>query len=466
MSSIASENPTDRAVPSLKAAALLAFWLLWVVDSALPQLQMALLGGSVPVRGALLDGAFLLMMAVLLLVRGRLPAPPPAVATTIVAFMAYLFLELFFLVARKQVTGVGLITDYYRYYFFLLALPFVFVAEGSLSADRVFRWLLIAFVPLAWLGLQQHFGGDPVVPTRAVDGRFQIFAWDWRGEVRAFSLFNSGWSFGHFCILVGAMAFFRLRQTDALPTAMRRLCWLVLAVAPVCAYASQTRTVFLVAFCTIVAAATLDGLRTGRRNRLALLLPVAFGAGAYLVAYSAKPLVALLGMQDETLFATGSLDARWDAWTTFGSYWLGGSVSEFLFGLGIGQHDSGTLYSESTVLIDNMIVAIGVQVGAVGVMLWIIMMWQIWCWVLARATQQDTALHWGIAAVWSTWTLSLTFSAATVFYGVLAIGAVLMTGSGQVTARRDDAAVDEGAVDSVGNQPLTGGARMRIIGHE
>ncbi len=466
MSSVAVDRTPVPRTPSLVAAVLLTFWLLWVVDSALPQIQMALLAGHVPVRGVLVNAAFLLLLCTMLLVKGRLPLVPPPIAVTTLAFLAYLALEVLFLVARTQASSVALVTDYYRYYFFLLILPLVFLADGALSAERVFGWLLLAFVPLAWLGIQQHFSGETILPTKAIDGRFQIFAWDRHGEVRAFSLFNSGWSFGHFATLVAAMAFFGLRESPR-PVSRRVLCCFVLAAAPVCAYASQTRTVFLVALCTVAAAAMLSWLRSGKATfSAATLLPVAFGAAAYVVAYGAKPLVALLGMQDESLMATGSLDARWDAWLTYGGHWVGGSLPEFLFGLGIGQQDSGTLYGESTVLIDNMVVAIGVQIGAVGVLLWIAMMWQIWCWVLRRAIQEDTALHWGIAAVWSTWTLSLTFSAATVFYGVLAIGAVLMTGGGKVAVRRDDAVVDEGAVDSVGNQHLTGGARMRIIGHE
>lgn len=461
------ESTFVRTLPSvapLLALAVSAWWLLGIVDSALPQLQMALFGGMVPIRGVLLDILFLGLLGLLALLRGSLPPAPMGLGTATAAFGAYLFVELLFLYARRDTSILGLVTDYYRYYFFLLVLPFAYYAQSSLDARRLLRILLLAFVPLAWLGLQQHFGGDPLLPTASADGRFQVFAWAWQGEVRAFSLFNSGWSFGHYAVLAAALAWFLAGEPQTGP-ATRRLCLLLIPVALVCVYASQTRTVFLVAAAAVVASLVLA--RTRRRGVLdpaAVLMPLAFAGVGYLVAHGAQTIVEVLDLRGESLFATGSIEARWDAWAEYGSRWLQGSWAEMWFGLGIGQHDSGMLYSESTVLIDNMLIAVGAQLGLIGVILWLVMMWKIWRMVLARALDQDTALHWGIAAMWAAWPLSLTFSASSLYYGLLAIGAVLAARpSLRESAVDGDTELAQRAYHGVGDQPVTGHAWMGVV---
>ena len=89
------------------------------------------------------------------------------------------------------------------------------------------------------------------------------------------------------------------------------------------------------------------------------------------------------------------------------------------------QRDAGGLLSESTVLIDNVFVSIGLQLGIVGVALWALMMWSLWLYLLRRATMRGDALAHAIAAVWATWPVSLMFGSGTEFYLLLAILMVL-----------------------------------------
>jgi hypothetical protein len=81
--------------------------------------------------------------------------------------------------------------------------------------------------------------------------------------------------------------------------------------------------------------------------------------------------------------------------------------------------------SESTVLIDNVFIAVGVQVGLVGVVVWIAVMWAVWLFLLREAVRRDDALGWAIAAVWATWPLSLMFGLGGNYYGLLALLAVM-----------------------------------------
>jgi hypothetical protein len=408
-----------------KLAVLLSlWWMISIVDSALPQMQIALFGGRVPIPNWLFDGLFLVFAASFALRRVASITLPAGLLASTTAFAVYLALELIFLTARTDTTALRLITDYYRYYFFLLILPLAFAVEGTIDPDRLLRWTLWAFVPLAAIGIQQYFGGDPILPTESTDGRWQIYAWARMGEVRAFSLFNSGWSFGHYAALAGSCAYFTARN-PANGAGLRTLSWGLVLASLVCAYASQTRTVLLVTFATASAVVVIEYARRRDDMTPAILLPVGAALLGFLVANGANWIVQLLDLRDASLFATGSIDARWASWTLYGGRWLGGSWTELLFGLAIGQQQSGMAYSESTVLIDNMVVAIGVQAGLVGVLLWAVMMWKIWRMVLANAQHLDHPLHWGLAAIWAAWPLSLMFCASTVFYGLLAIVSVL-----------------------------------------
>ena len=401
--------------------ALSVWCLLSLVHSALPQFQMAVLGGRVVIPNWLFNSVILIAVW-----RGTsFFRTPRAVLTSYVLFSAYLVLEVFFLTARTDTSPVEMIRAFYRYYFLLLALPLAYLVEGLASPERFMRWLLWIFVPLAILGLWQRFSGDPILPTASTDLRFQVFAWR-RGEgIRAFSLFNSGWSFGHFVALLAACVFFqsRLRPVQGLRAAGY---WLLLLTALLCVYASQTRTALLVSFAAFAVALTMNAARNRDRGfSLVTLAPMACLLIGLLVAKGASWIVDALDLSDDPLFSIGSMDARWDAWSDFGGRWLQGSPAEALFGLAIGQKDSGLLFGESTVLIDNMFVAAGVQIGWTGVLLWVLLMWCIWLALLGIARESDTPLHWGIAAMWATWPLSLMYCSSTDFYGLLAIVSVL-----------------------------------------
>jgi len=77
------------------------------------------------------------------------------------------------------------------------------------------------------------------------------------------------------------------------------------------------------------------------------------------------------------------------------------------------------------VIIDNSFLAIGVHSGLIGLVLWFLLMWQIWKWLLAISRKMpDNAVVLAITAMWSTWISSGIFNSTMSLYPMLAIVAV------------------------------------------
>ncbi len=456
------------AGPTWATMMLVTWWLLCFVDSAWPQAQMAVFGQSVyfgmwPIH--------LLYLAAcgLMILRQGLPAVPASLLVWWAVFGAYLTLSLIFLEARYPGSFGALATTFYRFYFFLMTIPLAFALQGTIESRQIQRVLMLLFVPLAALGLIQHFDADPILPTAAINGTFQIFAWWFQGDIRAFSLFNSGWSFGHFCVFVGTLAIWRYLFSEGVAPSWTALIYL--GVAALCTYCALTRTVYLVGLGSLFATIWLERARRTGRFGGAYWLPPLFALGGFMVARGIKDVMRWMGLGNEGIFNSGSLDIRQEAWNTWADVWLGQGLSNALFCAAVTQKDSGQFYGESTVLIDNVFIAIGVQIGLVGVLIWMGFMWVLWTFMLREAQQRNEPLIWAIAAVWSTWPLSLMFGSGGNYYLLLLMLALLTRmrlggNSASLGLHPGKAARFQVAQQGLGQQAMPKGAQMRVVGHE
>jgi len=436
---------------------VLIWWLLSFVDSALPQLQMALLGNRVVIPTWALDGLFLIATGATMLRRGWWPMPLGIVATWLLLGSS-LLVELIFLEARVGGIVGSLLTTYYRFYFYLLVLPLTAALAGVIPTRRIETLLLWLFLPLGGLGLYQFFRTDAVLPTAAIDNSWQVFAWGLGDDIRAFSLFNSGWAFGHFTVFICVLAFFMWWVRRISPQLGIALC----AAAALCTYASLTRTAYVVGAAAFLTALWLAFARSRGRFGLVALAPLVWLFAGYLVSSGIKDLMHMLGLAGaDGVFSAGSLDIRHEAWDYWLNVWFGHDWSTALFGDAVVQRDSGRLLSESTILIDNVFIAVGVQVGLVGVVVWIAVMWAVWRFLLNEAVRRDDALTWAIAAVWATWPLSLMFGLGGNYYGLLALLAVMTRTPEDALALTDGVDDDETALLELPEQGFTDDAVPR-----
>lgn len=418
-SAIPSAGTSHQQVPWLVSAGLMVWWLLSFIDSAYPQAQMALLGGRVLLPAWLLDAVFLLLVTTMLMRRGW-PQVPTSLVVAWAIFSSCLMVSLVFLEARFDGVAGDLIVTFYRAYFYTLVLPFAMVLSGAIAPRTIETVLIILALPLAALGIYQHLQNDPVLPTISVDRAWQVYAWRLEGSIRAFSLFNSGWSFGHYFIFIALLSIFlAIKQRIAALVAV-----VLVGLCAFCAYVSFTRTVYLVGTAALVTAFFFMRARHTGRYGIVVAMPFAWGAAGYLFASGIKTFLGWLNVGGGGIYSSNSLDIRQESW----DYWTGVWFSDLataLFGSAVTQKNSGHLWGESTVLIDNVYISIGVQLGLMGLLIWMGMVFVTWLFLIREARRRDDALSWAIVSAWATLPLSLTFGAGGGYYGLLALLSVM-----------------------------------------
>lgn len=448
--------------PAKVGTVLALWWLLCFVDAAWPQMQMAIFGNYVLFGMWPLHLLYLGAAGYALLRRGP-PELPGALGSTWAAFAAYLAINLLFLEARFPGSFGDLLTTFYRFYFYALTIPLAFVLRGALDSARIQTLLLVLFIPLAALGLRQHFSGDPILPTVATNGTFQVYSWGFMGDVRAFSLFNSGWSFGHFAVLIGVLALWRWWFRHA--AAGNWLTIALLIAAGICIYYSLTRTVYLVGTAAVGSALWLRHARDKAAFGSVHLIPALLAVVGYMVARGIKDVLDLLGVRNDGIFNSASLEIRQEAWSVWTDIWLDHGLSNALFGAAVTQRDSGQLMSESTVLIDNVFISIGAQIGLLGVLIWIAFMVALWAALLRTARRDDDPMLWAIVSVWATWPLSLMFGSGGNYYLLLALLAIAISGHGQ-RVPSDDTGGRQFLEQRNSDPAMASNPGMRIVRHE
>lgn len=406
--------------PRLLALVLILLWCFAAVNGAWGQLQMALNNNLVPFPYWVLDAAWLGVLTLCALARGlRLPSQAYVVAWALLAgYIVFAFMrQLVVYEYGLSYQGAG----YSQYYNYLL-LPFLaWAVPGILDPYKMRLFLLILFLPLAALGVMQFVLSDPILPTYSQDGGFAIFAWRLRGETRAFSLFLHGSGFGHFSSFMLVLMLSTMLSTRKFVLHVVGIPYIVLAI--ICAYATLTRTVYLEIVAAVLALLVLRGLlRVTWVLRFLPLLNLLLGL---VVALWAPAIVDFLGLGGDPLTSLKSWRIRREVWEMHLMNWVGGDVGSILFGLGITQRFSASAVTGEYFLIDNIFVATAIHIGAVGLLVWLICLWQMWRVVLGNALQQQNALHLAIAAVFSTWPLSLMFSNSGSFFWLLFVLMIL-----------------------------------------
>ena len=101
-----------------------------------------------------------------------------------------------------------------------------------------------------------------------------------------------------------------------------------------------------------------------------------------------------------------SLAERHDAWTMVLDKWLLRQDASLVFGTGLAQIESDDI---DYFLVDNGFLAVGAQLGLVGLALWCWVMHALWRDMLATAWRSRSALAIAVAALLSTWMMRAVF---------------------------------------------------------
>jgi hypothetical protein len=374
----------SSGLPIHRILAWLAFALCIcaLVDGLIPQLQMTLLGGQAPVTSTFTRAAVLAIPMFACLIHPRIDFANLPMATWL-ACIGYLIADMPHLLFARGIPLTDLLLSYGEYYLLLLIGPALFIFKGSVSARIIVRSTAILLVVCATIGIAQYLTGQPILRTESTDGKFEIYSWNFLGDVRAFSLFTSGLSFGLFCALCGALGIGLFRKSRW------KGAFLFTAAALAC-FSTLTRVCYLVFFCTSIYALVLTFGKKSKRGIWQPILFFALGIATILSGLSSSLSGNATNLQDSS-----SLILRLEEWNYYAGTLSSASPTDALFGLGT------TLNKENTIPIDNVPLALALHIGIVGLIVFTVLLFKMWLYLRREAIATQHPFVIAAASFWA-----------------------------------------------------------------
>jgi hypothetical protein len=393
--------------------------LLWSVDALVLQAEMGLLDAT-PMPSLLVKAGLIIIVLIggcSQAVAGRKSGIPRPMFILWISFIGYLIFETLLLILRFGYPADYVIFSFNAYYFAILLIPFLFYRRSSLDERLIRNALFVVFVPLAILGIVQTVTGNVLLPTESPNQYLQVMSWGFAGSIRAFSLFSSPSTFGHFIALVGALALACVLEKREL-----RWSWgIVIALVFVCGFCTLTRATQIEIACAMVTVWLV--YRRKGSARLISLCPIFYGIVGVIVAFVLPTWLDSVAEAD--LLSNLSIFQRYAQWASYGLLWIGQGLGTFLFGAGLAQNDR--FQPGADVLIDNSFLAVGVHIGFFGVVIWFATTWYVWKYMLEETRQQLTPVRAAAVGAWSVWIFTSVFN-VTLFY-LLPFALLVLTGA-------------------------------------
>jgi hypothetical protein len=390
---------------------LLGIVLLSMINGLMPQAEMAIFAGHVPIPSVVLKFTMILIAGMGILISRKVNAPPKVIYAWMILVEYVLFEFLFFTISK------GFSLEYIAYsieatLYFLLLLPFFYTLKRTVDEGKIIKIILLLFFPLAAVGLWQSLSNHPLLPTLSADKYFQVYSWDFYGRVRAFSFFGSASNFGHFLALVAAMSVVGLRQWRG---RRRVLAALVLTSSLVSTYFTLTRATYVEVTLAVTTAVLITFFRW-RGVRLSLLWPLYASLGLFIVFVAPSLVASLRGTGH--LLADASLLMRYEEWAHYGGIWLNHGVAQMLFGTGLMQ--SSRFPITRSIVIDNVWLSLLFQLGLVGFIVVLLFLWQLWKELLnSLGARPKSMLTIGVVSACSTFPFTSIFGITTLDYFLL-----------------------------------------------
>ncbi|HXZ33142.1 MAG TPA: hypothetical protein VEH30_12760 [Terriglobales bacterium] len=397
-----------------------------VINCALPQIEMLLTAGSVPVPVAVIKIACFCLLTLLALTYGRLDLSAFPTGMWLAA-MTFLFLDFSYLWLWEGKTPADIILGYNAYYCPLIFAPLACAFTGRLSEKSATRILVSIFLVCAMIGWAQFISQKPVIQMASSDGNFRIYISWWTAlgqrSIRAFGVFGTALEYGSFAVLIAAIGIGMCGRPKG---------WIkgvpLYLLAAACCYTTLTRVVYVqLAFTTFAAIA----FTFGRRLRRMIWQPL---IGLVLGSFVAFSGIAKLVGQTGTVYDASSLDLRLLQWEIFGAQFLHSTFLQKMLGLGFSQAEKPAIVplrdemfgSFTNVLVDNMYLALALHIGLVGMVIIVGLLWALWRRLRIETVKRPTPLLIGIASFWSTFLLTGMFNLELAQYGFWFLIAIML----------------------------------------
>lgn len=342
------------------------------IDGFFPQLQMIVFSGDIPISNYLFKLLPFVLFFLLLLLRQRLNyvSGYKYTAFFLIFFFSYIFVLLFF---RDDIPSSLLgYNSYYYYMFFFLVSLFV---KFSIRARTMELFFQIASIITCLLGLLQFVFEEPLLYLVSNDGTFSIMShnfFDIGGRI--FSFFSSALGFGYFLIFSFYLhLYFWLDKSRS--ALNRTYSFFMLFVILVCVYGTFTRNIYLAFLLSLIPLFLRSVLSS---KKMVLYFPAVI---IFIVCFSAGFLELFLSFsRDSGQLSTASLFQRVYFWGQAIDFWLGNhfSIERFFFGVGLIQNEA----LNPNFIVDNMYLAVAVNVGVIGLFLFLLIWISFWSTVV------------------------------------------------------------------------------------
>ncbi len=377
--------------------------ILTLVDGAVPQLQMFVLGGHMPVSNIIAKFVLFasVIVGILLQPKIRYHGLPMAAWLGCVGF---LILDIAHLVLTCEMTLADVLQSYNAYYLLIL-IAFIMPFRGAVAERIVTRGIILLFGVSALIGFIQYVTARPVLYLESAEGNFQVMSWDFFDRIRAFGLFTNPLAFGLFCSLTGALGIAQARE--------QRVRGITLTlVSTVACYTTLTRTCYVVYMCAASYAAVLT---FGKSSKRGLWQPlVYFGLGIAVILQGMKS----LGVEySDDLKNSASLMDRFVEWFYYTREFLRAIPSKQALGLGIVQNDK--VANAAPVPIDNLTLVITMHIGIAGLIVFGTLLVKMWLSLRRAAIAERQPFLIAAASMWATLACSGIFNGLLAPFGAI-----------------------------------------------
>jgi hypothetical protein len=390
-----------------------------IAGGAFAQLQVFLLQGNVPVTPAIFKAILLLVLGVTFFARGGRCVISLQLTLGILILLGLTVSTIHILFSSYLPLSDLLVSDFLMYFVLVLGCG-VSAVPLMVSPKLLTRLLLLIFVVSLSIGAAQHFLNDKVVATHSLDGKFNVLAWNFYGQVRAFGLFLSPLDFGVFCALIanfGVILAVRKRR--------RFVGWSMVILAGLGCYASLTRAAQI---SYIVGLPIAFVLGTGKPKILVRLLPVCALATAMIVFGFGLTRITQLNKGDITSSETFYI--RLTEWKYYLERYREMSLADQIVGSGLvekgGSGRVKHLANEGPMTMDNTYLALLVNSGVMGFALVLGLYASAWDVLSIKAAEGASTLMVATAASFATLPFMASYAVNLNEMGVLLLLANLL----------------------------------------
>ena len=394
-------NPSFSLLTPIRLFAAIAT-LSFVVNGALQQFEMSVTGGRVPVYPAVLKVCMLGLFPITLLLRGGNYNKNVRAVTFGLLFFGYLLFDVLFLRFYQNYKVSEILLGYNTYFVLSFLAVMALLVPLKIRSGHLSISLGLLAVACASIGLAQYVKNAPILRTASSDKHFAVQVFSSNSYVNSFSLFDVPKAFALYFVFISAFLVAMWRRPRWRPVIV-----VLLPVSMTMCWVAHARTE-LVALGWALAASACLAFR--KSNWYVRWIPIAASVSGIAVAFVAYAFLSRI-TGAHSIMNTSSFAARIVDWKYYFSMLQEVGPGRLLFGMGWVENGR-LLGTNGPVSIDNIYLSVVLDVGLIGLILYLMLAWTLWEEVLRKLEFGASCLHIAVAATMSTFFLMGIFSNA------------------------------------------------------